>query len=102
MRMFQLDDRAMVRGATAEYADLLAELGGSDVALLDLLGKMLKKPVADLLGTRVREAVDVYDSCLYMEDLLKADEREGLAYLERRSPCRRTRRRWSRARRSGC
>jgi L-alanine-DL-glutamate epimerase-like enolase superfamily enzyme len=86
MRMFQLDDDATVRGPTAEYADLLAELGGSDVALLDLLGKMLKKPIADLLGKRVREQVDVYDSCLYMEDLLKPNERDNLAYLEGGSP----------------
>ena len=86
MRLFQLDDAATVRGPTAEYADLLAELGGSDVALLDLLGKMLGKPIADLLGKRVRNDADVYDSCLYMEDLLKPEERKDLAYLAGAAP----------------
>jgi L-alanine-DL-glutamate epimerase-like enolase superfamily enzyme len=57
------------------------ELFGSDMALFDLLGKALKRPVADLLGKRVREQVRVYDSSLYMEDLLKPAELDGVAYL---------------------
>jgi galactonate dehydratase len=52
------------------------------VALFDLLGKALGRPVADLLGPWVRESVTVYDSSLYMEDLLTPEQREGLAYLE--------------------
>jgi L-alanine-DL-glutamate epimerase-like enolase superfamily enzyme len=70
-----------VSGPAEEHAKLLDELGGCDVALFDLLGKTMKKPIADLLGSRVRETATVYDSSLYMEDLLKPDEREGVAYL---------------------
>jgi L-alanine-DL-glutamate epimerase-like enolase superfamily enzyme len=68
-------DGGVIRGPAAAHAKLMAELYGCDVALLDLVGKAIRKPVADLLGTRVRESVDVYDSCLYMEDLLKPEER---------------------------
>jgi galactonate dehydratase len=57
------------------------EFFGSDVAILDLLGKALERPIADLLGKRLREQVRVYDSSLYMEDLLKPAESDGLAYL---------------------
>jgi D-galactarolactone cycloisomerase len=71
-----------VRGPADEHAKLLDELGGCDVALFDLLGKTTQKPIADLLGPRVRESATVYDSSLYMEDLLKPGEREGAAYLK--------------------
>src|SRR6185369_16003374 len=57
----------------------------ADIAILDLLGKALHRPIADLLGKRVRDAAPVYDSSLYMEDLLKPAERNDLAYLKRAS-----------------
>lgn len=72
-----------VRGVVEHHAPLLARLAGADVALFDLLGKALARPVADLLGPRVRESVMVYDSSLYMEDLLTSQQREDLAYLDR-------------------
>jgi L-alanine-DL-glutamate epimerase-like enolase superfamily enzyme len=75
-------DGSVVRGPAEPHAKLLDELGGSDVALFDLLGKTMQKPIADLLGPRVRESATVYDSSLYMEDLLKPEEREGAAYLK--------------------
>jgi L-alanine-DL-glutamate epimerase-like enolase superfamily enzyme len=71
----------IIRGPAEEHKTVLDELAGCDVALLDLIGKSMGKPVADLLGPREREAVDVYDSSLYMEDLLKPNEREHLAYI---------------------
>jgi L-alanine-DL-glutamate epimerase-like enolase superfamily enzyme len=71
----------IVRGPAEQHAKTLDELGGCDVALFDLLGKSMKRPVADLLGPRVRAAATVYDSSLYMEDLLTPAEREGAAYL---------------------
>jgi len=61
---------------------MVSQLFGSDIALLDLIGKSMKRSIADLLGKRVRENVRVYDSSLYMEDLLKPDELDGLAYLK--------------------
>jgi L-alanine-DL-glutamate epimerase-like enolase superfamily enzyme len=82
--LFKLFDwnGSVVRGPAEEHVKLLDELSGCDVALFDLLGKVLQKPVADMLGPRVREAATVYDSSLYMEDLLKPEEREGAAYLK--------------------
>jgi galactonate dehydratase len=66
----------------SDGTDAVRELFGADIALLDLLGKALKRPIADLLGKRVREDVRVYDSSLYMEDLLKPGEVDQLAYLK--------------------
>lgn len=71
-----------VRGAHERHAALIEQLAGADVALFDLLGKAIGRPIADLLGPRVRESVAAYDSSLYMEDLLTPAEREGLAYLD--------------------
>jgi D-galactarolactone cycloisomerase len=71
-----------VRGVEERHAPLVAALTGADVALFDLLGKAIGRPVADLLGRRVRDAVTVYHSSLYMEDLLTPRQREGLAYLD--------------------
>lgn len=76
----------VVRGPAEAHRQLLADLAGADVALFDLLGRALRRPVADLLGKRVRNEVTVYDSSLYMEDLLKPAEREGLAYLKGAAP----------------
>ncbi len=75
-------DGDRVRGVAERHAGLLGRLAGADVALFDLLGKAVGRPVADLLGRRVRESVAVYDSSLYMEDLLAPRQREGLAYLD--------------------
>src|SRR4051794_937134 len=75
-------DGDVVRGVAERHASLVAGLTGADVALFDLLGRAVGRPVADLLGGRVRDAVGVYHSSLYMEDLLTAPEREGLAYLD--------------------
>jgi D-galactarolactone cycloisomerase len=83
--MFEWEDDR-VRGVAEPYRPLLARLAGADVALFDLLGKRLGRPIADLLGPRVRESVMVYDSSLYMEDLLTPEQREGLAYLEGEPP----------------
>jgi hypothetical protein len=79
--LFEWDGDA-VRGPAEPHAGLLDRLAGADVALFDLLGKALGRPIADLLGRRVRESVAVYDSSLYMEDLLTPPQREGLAYLD--------------------
>jgi L-alanine-DL-glutamate epimerase-like enolase superfamily enzyme len=79
-------DGDVVRGPAEAHQQLLADLTGSDIALFDLLGRALRRPVAELLGKRARSEVTVYDSSLYMEDLLKPAEREGLAYLKGAAP----------------
>ncbi len=79
-------DGDRITGPAEEYRELLAKLGGGDIALLDLLGRAMKRPSAELLGKPVRETVLVYDSSLYMEDLLTSDQRKDLAYLKGPAP----------------
>ena len=74
----------VIAGVVEGHQPVLSILYGSDVALFDLIGKAMKRPIAELLGERTREAVKVYDSSLYMEDLLSAKECEGVAYLRGR------------------
>jgi D-galactarolactone cycloisomerase len=78
------DDRIV--GPAEAHRELLQKLAGVDIALLDLLGKALQRPSAELLGKPVRDTVLVYDSSLYMEDLLKPDQLSGLAYLDGAMP----------------
>jgi D-galactarolactone cycloisomerase len=74
-------DGDRITGPAEAHRELLIKLGGADVALIDLLGKALNRPCAELLGKPVRSTVPAYDSSLYMEDLLKPDQLQGLAYL---------------------
>jgi L-alanine-DL-glutamate epimerase-like enolase superfamily enzyme len=73
------DDR--YAGPAEAHRTLVESLGSFDIALFDLMGKATRRPVADLLGPRLRASVHVYDSTLYMDDLLTPQERVGLAYL---------------------
>lgn len=75
-------DGDRISGAAEAHQETLLQLFGADAALLDLIGKALKRPIADLLGKRLRDNARVYDSSLYMEDLLKPSECDGLAYLK--------------------
>ena len=79
--LFEWDGDVVV-GPAEQHRQLLLDLTGTDIALFDLLGRALKRPVAELLGKSVRREVAVYDSSLYMEDLLKPAEQEGLVYLK--------------------
>lgn len=72
----------VVSGPTAAFRETLQALHGVDIALFDLLARAIQRPVADLLGTRMRSSTVVYDSSLYMEDLLQPSEVRGVAYLE--------------------
>lgn len=71
----------VVTGVAEEHGDLLKRLGGADVALFDLMAKAMGKPVHQLLGSGVRQSVPIYDSSLYMEDLLKGDQLKDLPYI---------------------
>lgn len=73
-----------IAGPAPAYAAFLAKLGGTDVALVDLIARAWKKPAHALLGSPVRDRIPVYDSSLYMEDLLTREQLQGLAYLEGR------------------
>lgn len=79
-------DGDVIRGPAPAHREFLWELRGADVALFDLIGRALRKPIATLLGRQVRREVKVYDSSLYMEDLLKGEERHELAYVKGAMP----------------
>jgi len=54
----------------ASKRSLDGPLGSRDMPLWDLLGKILQKPVYELLGGRGPERVPVYDGSIYFADLL--------------------------------
>lgn len=81
--LFSWDGDRIVGPAPA-HAALLAKLGGSDVALVDLIARAGKMPAYALLGSPARSRVPVYDSSLYMEDLLTHEQLQGVAYLDGR------------------
>jgi len=72
-----------IAGPREDTRDLLLSLRGTDIALLDLVGKIMHKPIAELLGPPVRQRVRVYDSSLYQEDLLTKEQAQGLVYLNK-------------------
>jgi len=49
----------VVRGPAERHRQLLADLAGADIALFDLLGRALRRPVADLLGKLAAAKVNV-------------------------------------------
>ncbi len=59
-----------VVGVNARWEDLLRENGYIDFALFDLMGRALDVPSYALLGDRVRDCVEAYDSSLYFQDLV--------------------------------
>lgn len=75
-----------VTGPNPEHQQLVDQLYGADMALFDILGKVMNKPAADILGRRVRDSVPIYDSSLYMEDLLTEEQKQGLIYLNNGHP----------------
>ena len=75
-----------VTGPNPEHEQLVDQLYGADMAIFDIFGKVMNKPVADILGRRVRDTVPIYDSSLYMEDLLTEEQRRGLIYLDNGHP----------------
>src|SRR5688572_5146489 len=49
----------LITGPAAAHRELLWELRGADIALFDLLGRALRRPVAALLGKQLRREVKV-------------------------------------------
>jgi D-galactarolactone cycloisomerase len=65
---------------------LVASLSALDVALWDLTGKLLDKPVCDLLGGRRRDSIEVYATGMYFarcDDLPARLASEAAGYVER-------------------
>jgi D-galactarolactone cycloisomerase len=81
-KLFRFDANDHIIGPAEQYESLLAKVGRYDVALLDLIGKALKRPVAAILGKNVRESVQAYDGSVYLEDLLEPQQRQDLVFIE--------------------
>jgi L-alanine-DL-glutamate epimerase-like enolase superfamily enzyme len=66
-------DGDIVTGRAPSFEQHLRTTPSLDVALLDLCGQILDRPLWQLLGKEVRTAVPAYDSSLYFEDLVDDD-----------------------------
>ncbi len=84
--LFEWGEGDIILGPAEEYTAFFDEHRWCDVALLDLLGKVLQRPLYQLLGQRVCEEVQIYDSSLYMEDLLAPEQRHDLIYFRGKLP----------------
>jgi hypothetical protein len=63
-----------VSGPSDKLIPVLDAYAHLDCALFDLAGKLLNKPVWQLIGDSVRERVEAYDSTLYFSDVLHPDK----------------------------
>lgn len=77
---FFVIDGGRIAGIRKEHESLVYQLRGMDMAVLDLVGQDLGRPVAELFGPPYRKSVEAYDSSLYFEDLLEGKDLEGYAY----------------------
>ena len=64
------------------WSDLIDRYGFLDVALFDLIGKALGQPASSLLGDKVRDKVEGYDSSLYFQDLVNPAEGANAVAIE--------------------
>jgi L-alanine-DL-glutamate epimerase-like enolase superfamily enzyme len=64
------------------WADLIDQYGFLDVALFDLIGQALGQPSYTLLGDKVRDTVEGYDSSLYFQDLVNPAEGANAVAIE--------------------
>lgn len=77
--LFTVED-GRISGFAPGREKLAFDLRSMDLAILDLVGQMLGKPVAQLWGPPRRDSVEAYDSSLYFEDLLQGDELKDYPY----------------------
>ncbi|MEO8623248.1 MAG: enolase C-terminal domain-like protein [bacterium] len=66
-------ENGRVTGRAPAFERLLLQYPFLDSALFDLLGKLEKKPAWQLIGSSVRDRVDLYDGTLYFSDIWFAD-----------------------------
>ncbi|MBN4064709.1 hypothetical protein JYU04_03130 [Dehalococcoides mccartyi] len=71
-----------VTNINPRWSDLIDRYGFLDVALFDLIGQALDKPVYSLLGDKVRDKVEGYDSSLYFQDLVNPAEGANAVAIE--------------------
>ena len=63
-----------VTNVNPRWSDMIERHGFIDVALFDLIGQALHQSSHSLLGERVRNTVEGYDSTLYFQDLVNPAE----------------------------
>ena len=63
-----------VTGVSPRWSELLRLNGFLSYALFDLIGHAQGVPVYKLLGDRVRDRVDVYDTTMNFQDMVRPDE----------------------------
>jgi D-galactarolactone cycloisomerase len=66
-------ENGRVTGRAPAFERLLLQYPFLDSALFDLLGKLEKEPAWQLIGSSVRDTVDLYDGTLYFSDIWFAD-----------------------------
>ena len=71
-----------VTNINPRWSDLIDRYGFLDVALFDLIGKALGQPTYSLLGEKVRDKVEGYDSSLYFQDLVNPAEGANAVAIE--------------------
>lgn len=62
-----------ITGRMPAFQALLTRYPHLDSPLFDLIGKLEKKPVWQLIGESVRDTIDLYDGTLYFSDIWFAD-----------------------------
>ncbi len=71
-----------VTGVNPRWQEYLRLHGFVDFALFDLMGKALEVPAHQLLGDRVRDRIEAYDSSLYFQDLVHPELGAGAVAQE--------------------
>ena len=71
-----------VTSINPRWSGLIDRYGFLDVAFFDLIGRALEKPSYSLLGDKVRDQIESYDSSLYFQDLVNAAEGANAVAIE--------------------
>jgi L-alanine-DL-glutamate epimerase-like enolase superfamily enzyme len=71
-----------VTNVNPRWSDLIDRYGFLDVALFDLIGRALGQPAYSLLGDKVRDNIEGYDSSLYFQDLVNPAEGANAVAIE--------------------
>jgi galactonate dehydratase len=79
---FHTSSGARATGVSSRWENYLLEHGFVSYALFDLMGQALGIPAYKLLGDKIRDSVEPYDSSLYFQDLIHPEEGVGAVARE--------------------